>query len=65
MLAARDQAPRLLWPALLFFALIAFGSVDLGFHYAIDGIAGVIGAIAAYGLGGTIIRRCRVADSAE
>jgi len=37
-----------LWPALLFFLVIAFGSVHLGYHYAVDGMAGALIALGCW-----------------
>jgi membrane-associated phospholipid phosphatase len=50
VLVFRSQLPRLQFIALAYFGLIAFGSVYLGWHYAVDGIVGVlIVGIAWYG----------------
>lgn len=51
-LVARDLAPHVAYPALLYFALVWVGSVQLGWHYASDGMAGVIGMLAVWSLAG-------------
>lgn len=38
------------WWAYAYLALIFFGSIILGWHYALDGIAGAIGAVLCYAL---------------
>ena len=43
-LTARSGLPRLQWLAWVYFALIWIGSIHLGWHYALDGLAGTIGA---------------------
>ena len=44
-LTARSMVPRLQWLAALYFVLIAIGSVQLGWHYVSDGVAGGIGML--------------------
>lgn len=38
------------WFAYIWFTLILFGSISLGWHYALDGIAGIVGAVLCYQL---------------
>jgi hypothetical protein len=47
-LAARGNARKLALPAFLYFMLIWVGSVQLGWHYAVDGLAGAIGMLAVW-----------------
>lgn len=49
-LTARAFAPRLAPAALLYVVLVWIGSVQLGWHYASDGFAGVIGMLAVWRL---------------
>lgn len=51
-LVARDLAPRFALTALVYFALVWVGSVQLGWHYASDGMAGVVGMLAVWRLAG-------------
>lgn len=51
-LVARDLCPRVSIPAFLYFVLVWLGSVQLGWHYVSDGIAGVIGMLAVWSLAG-------------
>jgi PAP2 superfamily protein len=44
-LTVRLISPRLQWFAALYFGLIAIGSVQLGWHYVSDGLAGVLGML--------------------
>ena len=50
-LAARLMAPRAAWYALAYAALIWIGSVQLGWHYVTDGLAGLVGMLAVGKLG--------------
>lgn len=50
VLVARTMAPRLTGLALIYFALISLGSVQLGWHYIGDGIGGAIGMFAVWKL---------------
>lgn len=43
------------WLAYLYLAVISFGSIILGWHYALDGVAGIIGAILCYQLAKKIL----------
>jgi hypothetical protein len=52
VLTARVMAPRLLVPALAYFAIIWIGSVQLGWHYASDGLVGALGMWAVWWLAG-------------
>ena len=47
-LTARDLMPRAIIPALLYFASVWMGSVQLGWHYASDGLAGSIGMLGVW-----------------
>ena len=49
-LAAREIAPRAALPAFLYFLLVWIGSVQLGWHYASDGLAGAVGMLAVWRL---------------
>ncbi len=49
-IAARDLRRRLFRLALVWYCLIFFGSVYLGWHYVLDGVAGTAIAVAAYRL---------------
>ncbi len=52
VLMARDLKSKLVWPAAIFALYIFALSVALGWHYAVDGIAGAAGAWAChYGAG--------------
>ena len=48
MIAIRIHAPRWLWPAGAAGALIFLLSISLGWHYAVDGVAGGAGALLCY-----------------
>lgn len=50
VLAARTMAPRLMGLALIYFALISLGSVQLGWHYVGDGIGGALGMVGVWKL---------------
>jgi hypothetical protein len=43
-LTVRASFPKVQWAGWAYFALIWVGSVHLGWHYAVDGLAGAIGA---------------------
>jgi hypothetical protein len=49
-------------PAYCYFALIVIGSVLLGWHYAVDGIAAILIAIAAWVLAGRLLSRSSSAE---
>jgi hypothetical protein len=53
-LAAREIAPRAALPAFLYFLLVWIGSVQLGWHYASDGLAGAVGMLAVWSLARTV-----------
>jgi hypothetical protein len=53
-LVARTMAPRAAKLALLYFALIWLGSVQLGWHYASDGLAGALGMLGMWKLAGVL-----------
>lgn len=55
-LAARTMAPRAAKPAFLYFLLVWLGSVQLGWHYASDGLAGALGMLAVWKMAGTVQR---------
>lgn len=50
VLAARSLAPRAAAPALIYAMLICIGSVQLGWHYVSDGLAGIVGMLAIWRL---------------
>jgi hypothetical protein len=50
VLAARALYPRAAIPALAYFVLVWIGSVQLGWHYAIDGLAGALGVLCVWRL---------------
>ena len=56
-LVARARTPRLAPLVLLYTLLIWIGSVQLGWHYAADGLAGVIGMALIWPLAGLINRK--------
>jgi len=53
-LAARELAPKAALPAFLYFLLVWIGSVQLGWHYASDGLAGAVGMLAVWPLARTL-----------
>jgi hypothetical protein len=53
-LAARTIAPRAAGLALVYFILIWLASVQLGWHYVGDGLAGAIGMLAIWAVAGAI-----------
>jgi hypothetical protein len=59
ILAARTLAPRAAPFALVYAALIWIGSVQLGWHYVTDGLAGALGMLALWPLSGTTERRAK------
>lgn len=56
-LSARTMAPRTLPYALLYVAFIWIGSVQLGWHYVLDGAAGVLGMLAIWMLSAVLQRQ--------
>jgi hypothetical protein len=55
-LTGRTMAPRAAKAAFLYFILIWLGSVQLGWHYASDGLAGAIGMLLVWQLARTVGR---------
>ena len=55
-LAARSMAPRAAPVALAYFAFIFIGSVELGWHYVTDGVAGAVGMAAIWWRSRTALR---------
>ena len=53
-LVARTMAPRAAKLAFVYFALIWLGSVQLGWHYAADGLAGALGMLGVWKLAGSL-----------
>ena len=53
-LTARTLAPRLAKGALVYFFLMWLGSVQLGWHYVSDGLAGALGMLAIWALASVI-----------
>ena len=53
----RSVFPRLAVLGWTFFAFIAVGSVYLGWHYAVDGIAGALAALVSWKLAGFLLER--------
>ena len=53
-LTARTIAPRCRAPALLYFVLVWIGSVQLGWHYASDGLVGAAGMLAVWKMAGAL-----------
>jgi PAP2 superfamily len=56
VLATRTMAPRLAALAVVYFALISLGSVQLGWHYVGDGIGGALGMLAVWKLAALVNR---------
>ena len=52
-----SAAPRLKWLALAYFLFIWIASVQLGWHYVLDGAAGALGVLAIWTFAGPIERR--------
>jgi len=57
LLVARDLAPRAVPLAAAYLAFIWIASVQLGWHYASDGLVGVAGMMALWWLAGRVINR--------
>lgn len=57
-LAARHLAPALKWSFGIFFIIILVSSVHLGYHYAVDGYAAIIGTLVIWYLCGWWANRC-------
>jgi len=57
VMAARSMAPRLASAAVVYTALIWIASVQLGWHYVADGLAGIAGMAAIWAVGGLVERR--------
>lgn len=55
-LVARANNRWLGWAFLVFLVLMLLGSVHLGWHYAIDGYAGIAGAVAIWWVCGRLVR---------
>jgi len=58
-LAARTLVPRAAVPAFAYFVLIWIASVQLGWHYVLDGLAGALGMLAVWHLAGLVEKRGR------
>ena len=56
-LAARILAPPLRWVALAYFLFVWIASVQLGWHYVLDGAVGALGVLVIWALAGPIERR--------
>ena len=52
-------------PAFFYFVLIWIGSVQLGWHYASDGLAGALGMLAVWQLARVIQNRRGASDAAS
>ena len=59
LLVARDLAPRAVPLAAAYLAFIWIASVQLGWHYASDGLVGIAGVMALWWLAGRLITRPR------
>jgi hypothetical protein len=55
-LLARARNRWLGWLFFVFLALMLLGSVHLGWHYAIDGYAGIVGAVVIWWASGRLVR---------
>lgn len=64
-LAARTLAPRLAPLALVYAVFMWLASVQLGWHYVSDGLAGAAGMLAIWVVAGKVEARTREADAAE
>lgn len=53
-LVARSLEPRAAVPAFLYFALIWIASVQLGWHYVLDGLAGAVGMLLIWAAAGRL-----------
>jgi membrane-associated phospholipid phosphatase len=53
----RSVFPRLAVLGWTFFAFIAVGSVYLGWHYAVDGMAGALAALVSWKIAGSLLER--------
>lgn len=53
---ARHYGRRMAWLAGAYLVVILIGSVHLGWHYAVDGYAGLAGAWLAWGVAGWLVR---------
>jgi hypothetical protein len=58
-LTARTMAPRKSRAAFVYFVLIWIGSVQLGWHYASDGLVGALGMLGVWALAGALERTLR------
>jgi hypothetical protein len=58
-LAARSMAPRFAWLGLAYFIFIWVASVQLGWHYVSDGLAGSLGMLALWAVAGLVERSPR------
>jgi hypothetical protein len=59
-LAARAMAPRAAKLALAYFLFMWIASVQLGWHYAADGLAGMLGMLAVWRLSGVVDQRLEI-----
>jgi len=57
LLVARSIFRKMYRPMIVYFAIISVGSVYTGWHYAVDAIAGALGAVVCYRLAGVIVER--------
>ena len=56
-LTLRAASPRWQWAGWTYLALIWFGSVHLGWHYASDGLVGIAGALLVWRTADAIARK--------